>query len=167
MRKLIIIFIFLTNIYGMEPILAILHSIDSNEIQEFNIGNYNFYCQPYGVVAVESLHRRSSSNSRCQKSINEFYKKKTNLKYFTNNILYLKQRYHISFKDAKCILYAKGDVSLSELLLKQGLAVLKPLFKDEEFIYRFKISQQQARINKNGIWGTNIRKECISELLKR
>lgn len=168
MHKIIYFFILTsTYLYTSEPILAILYNVNSNDTQNLNIGNYSFYCSPYGVTSLEILHKRSKSDSLCKKSIDVFYNKNPNLKYFTNNALHLKQSYHISFKQNKCLLYARGEVSLSELLLKNGLAVLEPKFKDEEFVYRFKESELEAKFEKKGLWDTDIHKNCISELMVR
>ena len=156
-----------TYIYALEPSLAILYDVNSNDTQKLNIGNYNFYCSPYGIHTLESLYKQSKPDSLCKKSIDKFYINNPNLKYFSADILHLKQRYHINIKENKCILYAKGELSLSELLLKKGLAVLKAKFKDKEFAYKFKSAQTQAKFIKNGLWDTDIQKNCISEILSK
>jgi len=156
-----------TYIYAVEPTLAILYNVNSNETQKFNIGNYNFYCSPYGVTSLETLYKRSKSDSLCKKSIDRFYVKNPDLKYFSDGILHLTQRYHIDFKEGKCVVYANGELSLSELLLKNGLAILNPKFDDEEFSYRFKNSELEAKFSKKGLWGTTIHKDCISEMLAK
>ena len=72
--------------------------------------------------------------------------------------------YHIEFKDKKCVVYAKGQMSLSEILLKEGLAVNEPRFKDEEFKYLFDKAQIRAKTLKKGLWSENLLKDCVSEL---
>ena len=169
LKKIIffVIYVCLTTfLNAREPFVAVLFNVVSNETQLFNSGGYDFCCKPYGILTLETLHSNSKSGSLCQKKIEIFYKKNPDLKYFTYKILNYKQRYHIEFKDKKCVLYAKGEVSLSELLLKEGLAVQKPLFKDEEFGYIFFQAQQKAKFEKKGLWNDKILESCMKELYR-
>ncbi len=166
MSKKIVIFIFFvyqTVLIGAEPILATLNNIDSNEIQKFKIAQKSFYCRPYGVTSIDKLYSNSQNNSSCKKSIESFYKKNPYSKYFALKILKTKQMYHIEHKNDSCIVYAKGAKSYSELLLERGLAVIKPLFKDEEFSSSFKKAQARAKSSKLGIWKSNLLIECTAE----
>lgn len=156
----------LTSLNAKEPTLAILLNVISNDTQKFGIGNYSFYCSPYGVVTLERLFNNAAKGSICQKSILGFYKKNPTLEYFTDGILDVRQTYHLEFKDERCVLYAKGEMTLSELLLKKGLAVVKPQFKDDEFIYSYQKAEFKAKIDKDGLWNSKILKECVSELSK-
>ena len=131
----IIQFFLVFSLQAKEPILAMLLNVNSNELQKFGIGNYNFYCIPYGITTLESLLAKSENESSCKKSIEMFYKKHPNLKYYSLKLLKLKQEYHVDFKNTKCILYAKGQMTLSELLVKEGLALLNPSFEYIEFEY--------------------------------
>jgi len=149
-----------------EPFLAILLNVTSNGTQNFNYGNYDFYCEQYGTITIEDIYNKAASKSICRKKIEAFYKKNPDLKYFSSQILYKQQRYHIEFKNQKCVLYVKGQVSLSELLLKEGLAVQKPNFKDEEFEYDFYKSQQKAKNLKKGLWKDKIYENCIQTIDK-
>lgn len=151
-------------LYAKEPTLAILTDITTNSTQRFNLGNYTFYCTPYGVITLDELYENSKMNSKCKQSIQGFYKRHPDLKYFTMELLKIRQMYHIEFKDKECVVYAKGEVTLSEILLKEGLAVNKPKFKDEEFQYLFEKAQQSAKLSKKGIWGEKVLKDCIAEL---
>jgi len=166
-KILSLFFLFTIGVYSKEPSLAILLNVNSNTTQQFNIGNYNFYCQPYGVVSLEKLYSNSTNGSICQKNIDMFYKKNPDLKYYSDTILHLKQRYHIDFKNGSCVLYAKGQLTLSEILIKKGLALVEPMFKDDEFISSFKKSELEAMLDKRGLWNSDIKKSCISEFIKR
>ncbi len=171
MRK-IIFFIFLhilifTTLKAKEPTLGILMNVISNDTQKFGIDNYSFYCTPYGVVTLERLYSSSEKESICQQSIVGFYKKNPTLKYFTDGILEVRQTYHLELKDKRCILYAQGEITLAEQLLKKGLAVVKPQFKDEEFIYSYQKAEFKAKAEKIGMWNSKILKNCISELSKQ
>lgn len=153
-------------VYAKEPTMAILLDITTNSTQRFNIEQYSFYCKPYGVITLEKLYNNSKADSKCKESIGNFYKKHPDLKYFTNKLLKVRQMYHLEFKDKECVLYAKGQKTLSEILLSEGLAVNKPMFKDEEFSFLFKRAQINAKLKKKGVWGEKVLKDCISELYK-
>jgi len=76
----------------------------------------------------------------------------------------LEQRYHIGFKKTLCILYSNGQLTWSENLLKRGAAILKPRFNDEEFVHSFQQAEFSAKTKKDGLWASDIQKNCISEL---
>ena len=150
-----------------EPFIAILKNINSNEIQKFGYGNYTFFCEPYGVVGLDLMYERSKKDSVCRVKIDEFYKKNPKLKNFAIFKLYVEQSYHIEFKKQKCILYANGQITLSEMLLKEGLAVVEVNFLDDEFSYSFKQAQLAAKLQKKGLWNTTIQKSCIASTVNQ
>ncbi|WP_373035934.1 hypothetical protein [Sulfurimonas sp.] len=170
MRKktlLAIIYLCVTGtLIAKEPLLAMLDNTFSNEVQKFGVGNYTFECKPYGILTLEKLYSAAKEGSSCQTAIDEFYTKKPKLKYYSDMILERKQRYHIEIKDTECIIYAKGQVTLSELLLNEGLAIKRPTLKDEEFDEYFTLAQRKAKIEKKGLWGEKIFSSCIEELYK-
>ena len=162
----IINILMLNSLHANEPTLATLESVTSNEVQKFRINQFTFYCKPYGVVSVEELYKNITLNATCKKSIEKFYIQNPQAKYFTHSLLKPKQMYHLEFKDQECILFAKGEKTLSELLLENGYGVLKPMFEDKEYKGYFTKSQNKAKLLKKGLWGTNIIRECIAELYK-
>jgi len=165
--KITIIYICFSILSGLsanEPLLARLESTMTNETQKLGVGNYTFTCRPYGVLAVEKLYADSPQNSECRKSIERLYKKNPKLQYYTDSILKYKQLYHIEIKDNSCVIYAKGEISLSELLLKNGLAIHKINFRDEEFSTYFLNAQKAASIGKKGLWKEKVFENCIKEL---
>lgn len=162
----IIYFCIVGSVIAKEPVLAILGNTYSNEIQKFGIGNYSFECKPYGVITLEKLYNDAKEGSFCKENIEKFYKKYPKLKYYSDSILKSKQQYHIEIKETKCIIYAKGEITLSELLLTKGLAIKSPSLKDEEFENYFTLAQRKAKIEKNGLWGEQIFSSCIEELSK-
>ena len=163
---LIINILFAGLLSAKEPTLAILENVVSNEVQKFKISQYSFYCRPYAIVTLDKLYASSSLNSICKKSIESFYIKNPEAQYFSLNKLRVKQMYHLEFKDQRCLLFAQGERTLSELLLENGLGILKPLFEDKEYSYIFKNSQQKAKSLRRGLWSENIIRECIVELYK-
>lgn len=168
MNKLPFIFalLFATILVAKEPTLAILNSVGSNDIQKFNISTNSFECKPYGVVSLDALHRAASVNSSCRKKIEDFYKKNPNSKFFSFNLLKIMQMYHLEFKDKKCVLYANGQTTLSELLLSNGVAFVKKGFEDDEFKALFYKAQKNAKFLKIGLWKEDILKDCMVEAYK-
>lgn len=100
----------------------------------------------------------------CKKSIEQFYTQNPESEYFALNILKVKQMYHLEFHENSCTLFAKGEKSLSELLLENGLALVKPNFRDEIYTTIYKKAQKKARFLKKGLWSENIANECVVEL---
>jgi len=149
-----------------EPTLAILNNTISNAVQEFGIGSYSFECKPYGILTLDSIYNSSKPESKCQENINTLYRKNPKLKDFTHRLLKHKQRYHLEIKETECILYAKGQVTLSELLLLEGLAMTKPIFEDEEFSNYFILAEEKAKMQNKGLWGEKIFNSCIKNMYK-
>ena len=164
MHKLFILLFLLTQLFSSESQLAILSNISSNSAQEFSISGSRFICRPYGVLALEELSQNSKIGSICQKSIQNFYLKNPTLKQFAQLKLHYMQMYKLEFKKSRCILYAQGQKSYSELLLESGLAVVKPIFLDDEFSYSFSKAQKSAKLLKRGVWKEKIMNNCIESL---
>ncbi len=64
----------------------------------------------------------------------------------------------------QCIVYAKGQTTLSQLLLSRGLGFKERAFKDEEFNALFTDALNSAKINKRGVWKSDIPRNCIAEI---
>ena len=161
---LIIVSVFTTSVYTKESTLAVLREVYSNGMQKFSVGSYDFLCRTYGVLTLDELYEKSVVGSVCQKSIREFYAKNPTTLSFTDSLLKQRQLYNIEFKDNRCILYANGQVVLSEILLRNGLAVLKPRFKDKEYRYLLNAAQNYAKKSEIGLFKNKITNKCISEL---
>ena len=159
-------FLLMSTLQASEPTLAILNSVHSNELQKFKIGQNSFYCKPYAITTIDKLYAKSAQNSLCRSSIEKFYLQNPDAQYFTLNLLKVKQMYHVEFKNTECILFAKGEKTLSELLLENGLALLQINFQDKEYGAIYKKSQNRARLLKRGLWKENIKRECVVELYK-
>ncbi len=165
----IIFFVLLLNqfLYSKEPTMAFLVEIESNDVQKFKIGNSQFQCLPYGVLGIDELYRESTFNSICRKSIKNFYKKRLDLKYYIHSKIKVMQLYSVEMRKNRCIVNISGGKSLAEFLLEEGLAVVKPFAKDEEYDYYFNKSQLQAKILRKGIWKENITRECVANIYKK
>jgi len=150
-----------------EPSLAILLNVINNNYQTFNIGNYHFICKTYGVISIEELKFANENNDVCQNSIKKLYKKNIHLKYISQYILKVRQMYHFEFKNNECLLYSNGQKTLSEILLEEGVAIMRPRFKDREFQYSFMKAQSRAKYDKKGMWSENIPGKCLAELVEQ
>ena len=160
--NLILIFLLITSVEAKEPTMAILKNIYSNDIQQFTYQNYSFTCRPYGVVTLEDVYKATDVSTVCKKKIVKFYIQNPKLKYFSIRLLKLFQMYHIDVKkDLRCVIYAKGMKTLSELLIEKGLAIKKPYLKDEIFKYRFETAQKGASYHKRGLFKDPILKNCM------
>ncbi len=165
----ILFFLMITNFYilhlfAYEPTLAMLQTVYSNSNQKFSLRQSHFMCKAYGVISVDELYQESKQNSACKKGIDAFYRQNPRAKYYSARLLKLRQMYHVEFKNNRCIIYAKGLNTLSELLLAQGLAIKKTIFKDEEFNQVFEKAQIEAKENNLGMYKNKIKYKCIAEL---
>lgn len=154
-------------LFSQEPTLAILESIQTNTQQTFIIAPNRYRCDAYGILGVEKLLLNKRINSACKTKIESFYSKNPYVKNFTITKLKPLQRYHIEFKKSECLLFASGEITLSELLLKEGFALLDPLFDDKEYLHYYQNAQELAKFEKRGIWKDGARRDCAAELYKK
>ena len=160
---LMCISIFVPSYSSQKPTLAKLNNVYSNNMQEFGISQYKFICRAYGVISVDELYLQAKEGSVCKNAIDHFYAQNPLLKYYSASLLKINQYYQVSFKNNRCIIYAKGMNTLSELLLKNGLALKKTNFQDEEFEASFFKAQREAQENNKGMYKNKIKKRCIAE----
>jgi len=149
-----------------EPLLAILQKIYSNSMQKVGIGNSSYICKAYGIVSLDEIYFSAKADSLCTKSIDDFYKSHPKNQYFTNSILRVGQKYHIEFIAKNCILYAKGETTLSEYLLKGGLASVVKKFKNPEYSDAFKKDENRAKEERKGLWNKDISLNCLAQKQK-
>ena len=164
MKSLVSIIFLPLCLYAGGPLLGVLKNVEDNRFTEFGIKEYSYRCQPYGVLTLEELVEKSGPQSRCRESVEKFYAVEPLSRHFAQRLLKREQLYHIEPKEKGCVLYAKGMRSYSELLLAEGLAVRKPLFNDEEWLYRFKQAQKKAKYEKKGLWNERIWIDCVASL---
>lgn len=167
LKSIFFFFLFLSSAFAQKMVIAQLEEIYSNAFLRFSTSKYSFLCHSYGIVSLEELYANAQKDSQCKKNIEQFYGKYKEERYFSLRHLKQFQFYHIELKgDGKCIVYAKGEISLSQMLLREGLALKKPYFKDKEFKYSFTNAQKNAKFDKKGLWKEHIREKCISEYYK-
>ena len=167
MYKLFSLAFFSLSLFAQEPTLGILESIQTNTRQIFIIGQSRYKCDAYGVLGVEKLLKNRVLNSACKQNIQRFYEKHPEAKFFIHRKLKSLQRYHIEFQESECVLFASGEITLSELLLKKGFALLNPLFKDKEYLQYYEDAQALARFEKRGIWKDGTIRDCVAELYEK
>jgi len=151
-------------LFSKEPTLGILESIQTNTEQIFIIAQKRYRCDAYGVLGIEKLFQRSELSEVCKTKMQDFYAKHPDAKYFAYKKLKRSQMYHIEFRESECLLFASGEITLSELLLKEGFALLNPMFDDKEFRRVYKDAQAAAIFEKRGIWRDNTTRECAAAL---
>jgi hypothetical protein len=166
MYKYFIFFLFTPFVLANEPTLAKMVSVDSNELQKLSIANYSFYCRPYGVITLDRLYKRSELNSGCKAKIKSYYQHNPQDLYFAESLFKKGQWYHLEFKQNSCVIYAQGEYTFSELLLKKGLAVREPQFSEREFKASFYKAQKVGRTNERGVWKDDVLKNCLAEIYK-
>jgi len=159
--------LFLLQLNAKEPTLAILKSVKSNTQQLFSISNSTYLCKAYGVIGMEELLQDAQLNQTCREAIKKFYKKNPKAKYFSEFKLKTMQTYHLEFKQNECVLFVNGEVTLSELLLNEGAVVLQRGFKGKEYTYHYTLAQENARMQRKGVFKESIIRDCIAEIYKK
>lgn len=170
MNKIFLYIIYLSFLfsssYSKEPTLAILRYVYTNEFQRFSIGMYEFTCRPYGVITLEELYAQKELSPKCKKSVVDYYIENPMDKYFSENLLKHRQTYHIEPIERRCVLFANGKSTLSELLVKEGLAIVKPKLNDEDLFNRLEKTQKYAENKKTGLFKYKDLLECIKDIYK-
>ena len=156
--------ILVSALHAAEPTLGILKSVDTNRYLTFSLGNRHYQCQPYGILTLEELLMESTLDSRCKEVVTRLYRQKPYLKRYGETLLKRFQRYHIEPKQNYCIVYADSTRSYAEKLLREGLAMRRPLLQDELWSFRWKRAQRRARNENLGLWKDKIWIDCISGL---
>ena len=165
MKTIFLLMIFFT--LNAESIqIAELRKVYSNDMQKFSIGMTSFICQPYGIVPLEEVLANQALTPTCKQEIEKYYLENPTKKYFIEMALYLRQNYHITFNQRRCIVYAFGQKTLSEALLEQGLAIIQTNFNDDEFRYLYTKAQERAKRRNAGIWSDEKLQACITGIYK-
>lgn len=154
------------NYFAKEPTMGILQELHSNTKQIFSIQNSTYKCDAYGVLEPMELLQSNVINTLCKKKIQKFYISNPHAANFSKGKLDLFMTYHLEFVKEECLLFASGELTLSELLLREGYSLLDPKLQDEEYLYLYKNAQKVARFEKRGIWGEESMEECLAPFLK-
>jgi len=160
--RLISVMIFVIPLHA-EITVGILKSIQDNSKQKLLIKNSSQECEPFGIITLEKMVSNAASTQECKKAVSDFYTSHPHDKQFAREHLHIQQSYHYEIIKEGCVLYANGNETYSEMLLRNGLALIDPAFDNSEWNGRFKRSQKGSEQQKNGLHDTLIKKWCIKE----
>ena len=146
-----------------EPTMLMLKGNFSNVLQEFQIPpDYSFTCKPYGITTVDELLSSEKTTKECKNILRKFYVKNPELYTLYSRVLHRKSFYHVEYENKSCIVYAKGELTYSEILLKEGLALIQKNLKNEVFEPRFQSAQRSAELRKKGIFKDSDVLRCVT-----
>lgn len=140
--------------------VALLISVENNSKQNLLYKNTFQTCEPFGIITLEKMALKSKE---CKNAIEIFDREHFQDKLFAKKHLYVQQSYHYEMVDKKCVLYANGNESYSEMLLRNGLALIDPGFNNSEWNRRLKRAQKGAEVQRAGLHATSIRNLCSEE----
>ena len=167
MRYLFSIILYISTIHAQDSMnLAFLSALSKEATPILRIENSFFECTPYGILTLNELVLRKELSLSCKKELELYKRQHPHDLRFSYKHLKIEQKYHFDIIKNECILYSSGQVSYSEVLLKNGLAIMRPQFRDDIWRYRHKKAQDFAKIEKKGVWENNIVNICITELYK-
>jgi hypothetical protein len=144
--------------------LGLLLKVENNSVFYFSSNNRQNICIAYAIVSFDMLFNASKNNELCRKTLLQYYKKHPKEKNFAKNYFHINQQYAFERKDSSCIIYAQGKRSYAELLLKNGMAIVAKGFRDEVIKFKYKRIENQAKIEKKGLWDNPILRNCISQI---
>ncbi|MEA1916316.1 MAG: hypothetical protein U9N42_02180 [Campylobacterota bacterium] len=176
MRIYILTIIFATSLFALENTLRVtkkshddgqylflLKKIYNNTYMKFKYKNTPYTCRPYAVVTLDEMEKSLVFNEVCQDAFKKYYINNPYAKSYAKLHLHLEQLYHLEPKKRRdCIMYSQGTRSYAESLLYEGLAVIKPSFRDELWKFRLNRAQLSAKDKREGVWGTTLLRECIA-----
>jgi hypothetical protein len=160
--RLFIIMIFIPPLYG-DITIGLLTSIQSNVKQSLLYRNSPLSCEPFGVITLEKMTQNTANVQECKSLIETFYQSHPHEKKFADEKLKIQQSYHYEMIKEGCVLYANGAESYSEMLLREGLALVDPKFDNKEWNGKLKKAEKGAKTEKIGLRDTLIEKFCIKQ----
>lgn len=155
-------------ILGIVPLhaeitIGLLTSIESNAKQTLLYQNRVVPCEPFGIVTLEKMVQNGASPQECKKAVETFYASHPYQRQFVREHLILQQSYHYETIPEGCVLYANGTETYSEMLLRNGLALVDPAFDQKEWNAKLKRAEAGAEKEREGLHETLIRKWCIKK----
>lgn len=146
-----------------EITLGLLKSIENNTVMTLLDNNHPVKCVPHGIKTLEVLIRDAPSPEVCQKSVDAFYDAHPHERLYAQEHLHLYQKYRYEKNDQGCILYANGPESYSEMLLKEGLAILDEKYNNREWNEKLKRALIRGQKKKERIHDSDILEKCIEK----
>lgn len=142
---------------------ALLTSVESNAAVRLLYQNISFRCEPFGVIPLEMMAQDAPDPQECRSRIEQFHRSHPRASHFAAEHLHVQQTYRFERMKEGCVLYANGPESFSEMLLKEGLAQVHPVFDNKEWNAKLQRAQRGAQMHNKGLYQSDIRKYCIKE----
>lgn len=142
--------------------LGKMSSIENNSAMTLLDNNKPVKCEPHGIKTLEWMIRDAATPSECQKSVDAFYYTHPHERLYAQEHVHLHQTYHYE-KSEGCILYANGPESYSEMLLKEGLAVVDDKYNNSEWNEKLKRALLRGQKKKERIHDSDILQKCIEK----
>lgn len=152
----------MTPLYG-EMTIGLLVSIENNGKMRLLYNNASVSCESFGIVTLEKMALNGVNPQECKNAIDSYYRSHPHDRFYAREHLHLQQSYHYEVIKEGCVLYANGPESYSEMLLRQGLALIDPAFDNAEWNTKLKRSVFGAQNRKEGLHDTQIQKFCIKK----
>ncbi len=149
-------------LYG-EISIGILSSIDNNAKLNLLYNSKPVECKPFGIIPLENMTSIAVNPQECSSRIASLYRSSPHDKAFAKEHLIISQSYHFEQIKEGCVLYANGLETYSEMLLRQGIAIVDPKFDNVEWNVRLRNAQKGSEMQQIGLHVTLIRKFCIKE----
>ncbi|MEW5832216.1 MAG: hypothetical protein AB1763_05205 [Campylobacterota bacterium] len=143
--------------------VALLERVESNEKMRMLYRNIPFPCEPFGIIGLEKMVSQAPQPQACKQEIESFWRSHPSQRKYALLHLHPRQSYHFQLIPGGCVLYANGPESYSEMLLREGLAVRDPAFRNPEWDAKLQRAQTAAEKLKKGLYGTSIRSLCIKD----
>lgn len=143
--------------------VALLDRIESNEKMRMLYRNIPFSCEPFGIIGLEKMASQAPQPEACKQEIERYWRAHPSHRKHALIHLHPRQSYHFQLIQGGCVLYANGPESYSEMLLREGLAVRDPAFRNPEWDAKLQRAQTAAEKLKKGLYETSIKSLCIKE----
>lgn len=143
---------------------GLMKSIVSNEEMYLLVNKVVVPCKPFGIVPLESLGKKSGQSTECGRELKLFFQNHPHAYNFAREHVYKEQTYHIEFLKEGCVLYGNGPETYSEMLLREGLAVIEKTFSDPEWNWKLKRAFQGAERMKTGYHDSAAKNLCIEDV---
>jgi hypothetical protein len=147
-------------LHAQVPHTAMLEQTPDNAALVFKSDQSRLICKPFGVRTLEEIAGDRRTNTLCKALFEGYAKRNPGSRQYAASTLKRFQFYRIEPVQERCILYAKGRVSYSEMLLHEGLAVIKRGEVKRELRRSFERAEAGARKNRRGIWKEALAVEC-------
>jgi hypothetical protein len=161
-------FLLIPLLYAKEPTIMLLDHIYYNDLYMFHKAKERYLCQPYGVLSLDILIRQQEKlTTTCKTALQKLLQSQPMLLYFAKKKLLTEQSYRVELLQKGCVIFSKGGKTFSEELLENGIAIIDPTLKDEEYFWYFTNALNNAKNRKKGIWQNTQVKTCILEVTSK